>query len=112
MMSIRSKVSVPALMIILGATAGSAACAPMVYTTVPIKNIHRLNAEELRAFQQLALAGDLTASNCLTNHYALGASEDDPDAHYWILIGAENGDADSMMVISLVFEKSKVQRER
>ena len=80
--------------------------------TLPVRTSFWLNDQELAKFKRLALDGDLVASNCLANYYAFEAHSDDPDGPYWILIAAENGDADSMMSISLIYGAGKDARAR
>ena len=80
--------------------------------TLPVRTPFWLNDQELAKAKRLTLAGDLTASYCLARHYGISARSDDPERPYWILMAAENGDADSMMSISLIYRTGKDVRAR
>jgi len=73
---------------------------------------HFLGKELRTKLEGLALAGDLRASYCVANYYAYVANSDNPDRLYWILIAAENGDANAMMKISLEYQNGKDLRSR
>ena len=79
--------------------------------TLPVRTPFWLNDQELAKAKRLALGGDLAASYCLAGHYGI-AAQDDPERLYWILIAAENGDADAMMSISLIYSGGKDARAR
>jgi hypothetical protein len=76
------------------------------------RNSHWLSDEQLVKRKRLVLAGDLASSYCLANHYSYAAPLHDPERSYWILLAAENGDADAMMKISEIYRTGDDLRAR
>jgi hypothetical protein len=79
--------------------------------TLPVRTPFWLNSQELNRFKRLALLGDLPASTCITGHYA-EVDAKDPERSFWILIAAENGDADAMTLISAIYRRGTDARLR
>ena len=104
-----------AFLVTMNACAGPPNRAPSkqfdeVSITLPVRIPSWLNDQELEKAKQLALAGDLTASYCLAREYGISARSGDPERRYWILIAAENGDADAMTIISAIYGADKNPR--
>jgi hypothetical protein len=115
MSSRKSVMSIAALVLCAAAVPSdrSSSKQPDIETVVTkVGGSHFLGKELRKKLERLALAGDLRASYCVANYYAYVANSGNPDRLYWILIAAENGDANAMMKISLEYQNGKDLRSR